>query len=212
MVERVMYFIVRFHLMYKIPYCRILIVIFTSTIFLSSFLVTASARPDLREKALNAFQNFTSMNESERMNAAANMTSNEIEMVMLGAAQTNQDVNETIAGMSPQELEKATILLLRFGNFTNHQNGTQVQGLAKILSVNNNEFLRFEHFNITNGPDLHVYFTNGKDIQSGKDLGALKGNIGPQNYFLGDFANQYDTVLIASKPFNTIFASSILKS
>jgi transcriptional regulator of heat shock response len=211
-MERVMYSIVRYHLMYNIPQSRILIVIFTLMIFLSSFLITASAQPDLRGKALNAFQNFTSMNESERMNDAANMTSDEIEMVMTGAAQTNQEVNETIAGMSPQELEKATIILLRFGNFTNQQNGTQVQGLAKILSVNDNQFLRFEHFNITNGPDLHVYITNGKDIKSGKDLGALKGNIGPQNYFLGDFANQYDTVLIASKPFNTIFASSNLKS
>jgi len=198
--------------MHNIPQSTILIVIFTLTVFLSSFLTSASAQSDLPEKALTAFQNFTSMNESQRMSAAANMTSNEREMVMMGAAQIKQGVNETIAGMSPQELEKATIILLRFGNFTNHQNGTQVQGLAKILSVNDNQFLRFEHFNITNGPDLHVYFTNGEDIQSGKDLGALKGNIGPQNYFLGDFANQYDTVLIASKPFNTIFASSTLKS
>ena len=114
--------------------------------------------------------------------------------------------------MSPQELEKATILLLRSGNFSSSENGTRAQGLAKILSVNDNQFLRFEHFNVTNGPDLHVYFTNGEDIKSGKDLGALKGNIGTQNYFLGDFANKYDTVLIASKPFNTIFASSSLKS
>ena len=59
------------------------------------------------------------MNESERMNAVVNMTSNEREMVMMGAAQIKQKVNETIAGMSPQELEKATIILLRFGNFTN---------------------------------------------------------------------------------------------
>src|SRR5262245_19202453 len=207
-----MYLIVRFYLMHNIPQSTILIVIFTLTVFLSSFLTSASAQSDLPEKALTAFQNFTSMNESQRMSAAANMTSNEREMVMMGSAQIKQGVNETIADMSTQELEKATIILLRSGNFTNHQNGTQVQGLAKILSVNDNQFLRFEHFNITNGPDLHVYFTNGEDIQSGNDLGALKGNIGPQNYFLGDFANQYDTVLIASKPFNTIFASSTLKS
>jgi hypothetical protein len=39
---------------------------------------------------------------------------------------------------------------------------------------------------ITNGPDLHVYFTNGEDIKSGMDLGTLKGNVGAQNYFLGN--------------------------
>ena len=44
------------------------------------------------------------------------------------------------------------------------------------------------------------------------DLGSLKGNIGAQNYFLGDVANRYDTVVIASKPFGIIFASSSLAS
>jgi len=152
------------------------------------------------------------MNDAERMNAAAHMTSSEREMVMMGAAQTKQEVNETIAAMSPAELEKATILLLRSGNFSTPQNETRAQGLAKILSVNDNQFLRFENFKITNGPDLHVYFTNDMDIKSGMDLGSLKGNIGAQNYFLGDVANKYDTVVIASKPFGTIFASSVLKS
>ena len=80
-----MYFIVRFHLMHNIPQSSIPTVIITLTIFLSSFLINASAQSDLREKALTAFQNFTSMNESERMNAVANMTSNEIEKVMMGA-------------------------------------------------------------------------------------------------------------------------------
>ena len=147
---------------------------------MSSFLITASAQPDLREKALTAFQNFTSMNESERMNAVANMTSSEREMVMMGAAQTKQEVNETIAAMSPAELEKATILLLRSGNFSGPENGTRAQGLAKILSVNDNQFLRFENFKIINGPDLHVYFTNGIDIKSGMDLGFSRVILAPK--------------------------------
>jgi len=50
------------------------------------------------------------------------------------------------------------------------------------------------------------------DIKSGMDLGALKGNIGAQNYFLGGIANKYDTIVIASKPFGTVFASSTLKT
>ena len=174
--------------------------------------ISAYAEPDLHSKALQAFKNFTSMSDAERMNAAAIMTSDETDMIMTGAAQMTREVNETIASMSPAELEKATILLLRSGNFSSPQNGTGAQGFAKILSVNDNQFLRFENFKITNGPDLHVYFTNGIDIKSGMDLGALKGNIGAQNYFLGDVANKYDAVVIASKPFGIIFASSILKS
>ena len=174
--------------------------------------ISGYAQPDLHSKALQAYKNFTSMSDAVRMNAAANMTSDEMDMIMTGAAQMTREVNETIAAMSPAELEKATILLLRSGNFSSPQNETQAQGIAKILSVNDNQFLRFENFKITNGPDLHVYFTNGIDIKSGMDLGSLKGNIGAQNYFLGDVANKYDTVVIASKPFGIIFASSFLKS
>lgn len=198
-------------MIYKIQ-SRLFVITFVLLTCFCSYLISAYAQPDLHSKALQAFKNFTSMSDAERMNAAANMTSDEVDMIMTGAAQMTQEVNETIAAMNPAELEKATILLLRSGNFSSTQNGTQAQGLAKILSVNDNQFLRFENFKITNGPDLHVYFTNGIDIKSGMDLGSLKGNIGAQNYFLGDIANKYDTVVIASKPFGIIFASSSLKS
>ena len=191
---------------------RFFVITIVLLICFCSHSISAYAQPDLQSKAIQAFKNFTSMSDAERMNAAANMTSDEVDMIMTGAAQMTREVNETIAAMSPAELEKATILLLRSGNFSSPENETRAQGLAKILSVNDNQFLRFENFNITNGPDLHVYFTNGIDIKSGMDLGSLKGNIGAQNYFLGDVANKYDTVVIASKPFGTIFASSFLKS
>ena len=48
--------------------------------------------------------------------------------------------------------------------------------------------LRFENFDIENGPDLEVYLVPGADQVSLPDgsihLGALKGNIGDQNYEL----------------------------
>ncbi len=48
--------------------------------------------------------------------------------------------------------------------------------------------LRFENFDIQNGPDLEVYFVPGADQTSLPEgsihLGALKGNIGDQNYEL----------------------------
>jgi hypothetical protein len=192
---------------------KIMIASFVLAILNSSLVASNSwAQNDLQEKAMRAFQNFTSMTEGQRMNAATQMNSDERAMIMMGAAQSTTEVNETIAGMTPSELEKATILLLRFGNFTSQQNGTEAQGLAKILSVNDNQFLRFENFKVTNGPDLHVYFTNGQDINSGMDLGVLKGNMGAQNYFLGGIADKYDTIVIASKPFGTIFATSNLMS
>lgn len=182
-------------------------------IFFSSLVTSnSSAQTDLQQEALRTFQNFTSMTEGERMNAAKQMNSDEKAMIMMGAAQSTNEVNETIAGMTPEELEKATIKLIRFGNFTSQQNGIEAKGLAKILSVNDNQFLRFENFKVTNGPGLHVYFTNEQDINSGMDLGMLKGNMGAQNYFLGSIANKYETIVIASKPFGSIFATSNLRS
>ena len=48
--------------------------------------------------------------------------------------------------------------------------------------------LRFENFDIQNGPDLEVYLVPGADQTSLADgsvhLGALRGNIGDQNYTL----------------------------
>lgn len=84
-------------------------------------------------------------------------------------------------------------------------------GFQEFSLINDIEFLRFEYFNITNGPELHVYFTNKGELVNSKDLGILKGNIGPQNYFLGNIANQYDTIVIASKPFKMVYAEAMLE-
>jgi len=151
------------------------------------------------------------MTEDQRNSAMENMSETDMNMVMMGAAQINNKVNETIQAMAPPNTEMASIYELRSGNFTNSGNISKVSGISRILSVNNNEFLRFEHFNLTNGPELHVYFTNKGDLVNSKDLGILKGNIGPQNYFLGKIANQYDTVVIASKPFKMVYAKAMLE-
>jgi glycosyltransferase A (GT-A) superfamily protein (DUF2064 family) len=62
---------------------------------------SSSAQSELLQKALQSFQNFTSLGDQERMNAAAQMSADEKTMIMMGAAQMTQEVNETIAGMSP---------------------------------------------------------------------------------------------------------------
>jgi len=166
---------------------------------------------DAKQQSLDAFNKFNAMTEDQRRLAMDNMSQADMSMVMMGAAQVSNEVNETIQAMAAPNKEIASIFELSSGNFTNSENISQVSGISRILSVNDVEFLRFEHFNITNGPDLHVYFTNNGDLVDGKDLGVLKGNIGPQNYFLGDIAKQYDTVVIASKAFNTIYAKAALQ-
>ena len=166
---------------------------------------------DLKQQSMAAYKQFNEMTEDQRISAIENMSNTNMNMVMMGAAQINNEVNETIQAMVPPNTDMASIFELRNGNFTNSGNFSKVSGISRILSVNDIEFLRFEHFNITNGPELHVYFTNSGDLVNSKDLGLLKGNIGPQNYFLGNTANQYDTVVIASKPFKMEYAKATLE-
>ena len=166
---------------------------------------------ELKQRSMEAFKQFKAMTEDQRNSAINNMSNTDMNMVMMGAAQINNEVNETIQAMAPPNTDMASIYELRSGNFTNSGNISKVSGISRILSVNDIEFLRFEHFNITNGPELHVYFTNKGVLVDSKDLGILKGNIGPQNYFLGNIANQYDTIVIASKPFKMVYAEAMLE-
>ena len=166
---------------------------------------------ELKQRSMEAFKQFNAMTEDQRNSAIKNMSNTDMNMVMMGAAQINNEINETIEAMAPPSTNMASIYELRSGNFTNSGNISKVSGISRILSVNDIEFLRFEQFNITNGPELHVYFTNNGDLVNSKDLGLLKGNIGPQNYFLGNIANQYDTVIIASKPFKMEYAKATLE-
>ena len=165
----------------------------------------------LKNRSMEAYKQFNAMTEDQRNSAIKNMSNADMNMVMMGAAQINNEVNETIQAMAPPNTDMASIYQLSTGNFTPSGNISKVNGVSRILSVGDNEFLRFERFNITNGPELHVYFTNKGDLANSKDLGTLKGNIGPQNYFLGNTANQYDTVVIASKPFKMVYAKAMLE-
>ena len=189
------------------------LVLLSALVGITLTLVSSAAEDsdELKQQSMEAFKKFNAMTEDQRNSAINNMSNTDMNMVMMGAAQINNEVNETIQAMAPPNTDMSSIYELRSGNFTNSGNISKVSGISRILSVNDMEFLRFERFNITNGPELHVYFTNKGDLVNSKDLGILKGNIGPQNYFLGNVANQYDTVVIASKPFKMVYAKAMLE-
>jgi hypothetical protein len=195
----------------RLSICVFVLLLALLGITLSLHSNAAEDSDELKQRSMEAFKQFNGMTEDQRNSAIENMSETDKNMVMMGAAQINNEVNETIQAMAPPNTQMASIYELRSGNFTNSGNISKVSGVSRILSVNDNEFLRFEHFNITNGPELHVYFTNKGDLANSKDLGILKGNIGPQNYFLGNIANQYDTVVIGSKPFKMVYAKATLE-
>jgi hypothetical protein len=195
----------------RLSVCVLVLLLALLGITLSLVSNAAEDSDDLKQRSMDALKQFNAMPEDQRNSAIKNMSNIDMNMVMMGAAQINNEVNETIQAMAPLNTDMASIYELRSGNFTNSGNISKVSGISRILSVNDIEFLRFEHFNLTNGPELHVYFTNKGDLVNSKDLGILKGNIGSQNYFLGNIANQYDTVVIASKPFKLVYAKAMLE-
>jgi hypothetical protein len=80
--------------------------------------------------------------------------------------------------------------------------------------------LRLQDFEVDNGPDLHVYLVPinpvpgsvGTEIPGSVDLGALKGNIGDQNYEIpADLdLSQFQSVVIWCQPFRVPFIAAAL--
>jgi hypothetical protein len=91
-------------------------------------------------------------------------------------------------------------------------------GTAKLIDINGTKTLRFEDFQVTNGPDLYVYLTKNPTPTSSTDslgefinLGRLKGNVGNQNYEITQDISGYDTVVIWCQQFSQLFSYANLK-
>ena len=101
------------------------------------------------------------------------------------------------------------------GEFVGAGDGTHhAEGIANEISLEDGrKFIRFENFNVTNGPNLYVYLATDKSASDFVDLGVLKANIGNQNYEIPDGTDlaKYKTVVIWCKAFSVLFGSADLK-
>ena len=105
---------------------------------------------------------------------------------------------------------------LAAGEFEDADSFHQGSGTATILGQGDQQVLRFEEFDVTNGPDLHVLLvenidgTNHEELGAYVDLGALKGNMGNQNYEIPANVDlsQYAGVMIYCMPFHVVFATA----
>ena len=156
-------------------------------------------------------QAFVNMTEEQRAQVAKNMTQNEKEMIMNEFSKQNATVNEN---MNETKMTNDTMTLM--GNFVDAGDGFhKAEGIAKVINLaDGRTFLRLENLKTTNGPDLYVYLSVGKDALDIVNLGRLKGNIGNQNYEIpsGTDLSKYNTVLIWCKAFSTLFGSAKLSS
>ena len=151
------------------------------------------------------YDKFTQMPHTQRQPIIDKMSDDLKEMMMAEASQITRPVSETVDDMT-----KSEILILKSGIFVGLV-GHDAQGLAKIIQVNDKQFLRFENFQVTNGPDLRVYLTSDGDVKNGIHIDKLKGSRGDQNYLLeGIDVNNYDTVVIYCQPFGVFFGEAKL--
>jgi hypothetical protein len=170
-------------------------------------LPTTSSLTDLQK-----FQEFMSMNnEEQRVEKGQQMTTEEKNAILRGAAQTN---GNTIN----QSMTEATTLggaSLAIGRFIGVNDGIHnAEGLVKVIRLDNiSTILRLENFKATNGPDLYVYLATDNSASDFVNLGRLKGNIGNQNYDIpeGTDLSRYNTVLIWCKAFSVLFGSAKLE-
>lgn len=92
--------------------------------------------------------------------------------------------------------------------------GHNAEGTAKLLKAGNTYYVRFEgDFRLTNGPDLFVHFGKDGEYAPGARLGALKGNIGSQNYEVPASVAPagYNEVWVWCRSFAVPFGKAILK-
>jgi len=169
-------------------------------------------------KALNeiqqdlTYEKFVNMVDEQRNALVKKMPQGTIDMIMNEAKKittnVSEDMQDMITKIAPGSQQPPKFSKL--GIFQGLK-GHQATGKAEVITVGDISFLRFEDFEVTNGPDLHVYMTKKGDVDTGIDLGKLKGNKGAQNYELsGINTDVYDTVVIYCQPFHVYFASATL--
>lgn len=144
------------------------------------------------------YDKFIKMDEEKRKPIVEKMSDQVKDLVMKEATASPTTVSETM-----DDLMKGTTVetqmepaILKTGQFEGLL-GHQASGTAKIIKVNNMTYLRFENFQVTNGPDLHVYITSDGNVQNGIHLAKLKGSVGDQNYLLENVdLDTYNTAVI----------------
>jgi hypothetical protein len=180
--------------------------IITSLIFSVMMVITTS---QVSFGTSSNVQNFMNMTEEQRIHAAQNMTQDEKQMVMNKFSKQNSTVYENMSDTTARPNTESLM-----GNFIDAGDGFhKAEGIAKVIDLTDGRtFLRLENLKTTNGPDLYVYLSTGKDASDIVNLGILKGNIGNQNYEIpiGTDLSKYNTVLIWCKAFSTLFGSAQL--
>ena len=127
---------------------------------------------------------------------------------------------DTMVEDEEMDVDSSTMTPLLQGSFYNLAH--EGEGTATIYQLaDGSRILRFENFEVLNGPDLHVHLatqdpvpdTVGVELEGGLDLGELKGNLGDQNYEIpADLdLSIFHSVVIWCVPFRVPFSAAPLR-
>lgn len=156
----------------------------------------------------------------EQQAVLVTMNEEEPEMAQELAASMMEEDTETNDPMPEMESEtEATSsepISLSTGAFGEYDPVHRGSGSATIFELpDGSRILRFENFEVTNGPDLHVILSANEPSnirtrpdEGYLDLGELKGNVGNQNYEIPadiDLSN-FNYVVIYCEPFHVNFS------
>lgn len=146
----------------------------------------------------------------------------EDQVMQIATVMPDKEMDEPMP--TPMSEPTATVIqepvLITDGDFYGADDFHQGKGDAFIYqNPDGSYFLRFENFEVTNGPQLHVILGvepnpfNHDTLGDYLDLGPLKGNIGDQNYVIpaGTDLEAYGSVVIYCVPFRAIFAIAPIK-
>jgi Electron transfer DM13 len=138
-----------------------------------------------------------------------------ISILILGFIAISITQSQIVEAQEQQQQQLPTAASALSGEFVGAGDGTHhAEGVAKEISTEDGrKFIRFENFEVTNGPNLFVYLATDKNVSDFVDLGVLKANIGNQNYEIPDGTDlaKYKTVVIWCKAFSVLFGSADLK-
>ena len=133
-----------------------------------------------------------------------------------GVGQAAEDDDEENSGAEGSDGEASGPETLAVGTFAGLAH--EVSGRAIVLETGEGtRYLRFEEFEVENGPDLRVYLSaapgDGTYADDFVDLGALKGNIGDQNYEIPDSLDldKHNSAVIWCRRFSVGFAVAELR-
>lgn len=149
-------------------------------------------------------------------------------VVPSGMAMVDAQATMEVAMDSPKQVEEEMMEAMgamlapdavKVGMFRDGDSFHKGSGSATVWDLGTDGFvLRFEDFNVINGPDLRVLLTTHPDPMGRGDvhaddvtyveLGKLKGNVGNQNYPIPNDVNvdDYRSVVIYCKPFQVVFS------